>query len=151
MVHEVGEDVVVGQHDLDPVGFRSRGARTVVRGGRERTVRWSVRSCAPSPELRDRLRQAGSRDVQALGEDGAPLTREHRRRVVTARSAPRGAARRHGVLGSSELRADVQRDAGVRRDGGGEPPVLADLHGPAGARAVHQLTAHHVAVGPGGQ
>lgn len=86
VVHDVGEDMVIDQHRLDPVTFRSHVERTIIRAGRRRTIRYSVRLFTV-PELRDWLRQAGFRDVEALGEDGAPLTREHRRLILTATRA----------------------------------------------------------------
>jgi hypothetical protein len=36
------------------------------------------------PELRDWLIAAGLRDVRGFGEDGEPLTADHRRMVVVA-------------------------------------------------------------------
>ncbi|MER7079735.1 Ubiquinone/menaquinone biosynthesis C-methylase UbiE [Saccharopolyspora kobensis] len=83
VVREVGEDMSIDQHRLDPITFRSHVERTIVRGGERRTIRYSVRFFTV-PELRDWLRQAGFRDIEALGEDGSRLTREHERLIVTA-------------------------------------------------------------------
>ncbi|MDA3649226.1 methyltransferase domain-containing protein [Saccharopolyspora indica] len=83
VVREVGEDMAIDQHRLDPITFRSHVERTIIRRGERRTIRYSVRFFTV-PELRDWLRQAGFRDVEALGEDGSPLTREHKRLIITA-------------------------------------------------------------------
>ncbi|MGP4017212.1 SAM-dependent methyltransferase [Saccharopolyspora sp. 5N708] len=83
VVWQVGEDMAIDQHRLDPVTFRSVVERTLIRDGRVRRVRYSVRFFA-FPELRDWLRQAGFREVEGCGEDGGPLTAEHRRMIVVA-------------------------------------------------------------------
>ncbi|MCI2421255.1 class I SAM-dependent methyltransferase [Saccharopolyspora sp. K220] len=83
VVRQVGEDMAIDQHRLDPITFRSIVERTIIRDGRIRRVPYSVRFFA-FPELRDWLHQAGFREVEGYGADGAPLTAEHRRMIVIA-------------------------------------------------------------------
>jgi hypothetical protein len=83
-VSERGEDRMVDRHRFDVRSGRSFDQRTVVRGGKTRTFEFSVRMFSAA-ELQDWLRAAGFRDTGAYGEDGAPLTLEHRRMAVVGR------------------------------------------------------------------
>ncbi|MFI0466519.1 class I SAM-dependent methyltransferase [Saccharopolyspora sp. 5N102] len=87
VVRQVGEDMTVDQHRLDPVNFRSGVERTIIRDGRTRRIRYSVRFFTV-PELREWLHQAGFRDVEVYGDDGAPLTAAHDRMIITAQRPP---------------------------------------------------------------
>ncbi len=55
-----------------------------MRGGKSRTFEFSVRMFSAA-ELQDWLRVAGFRDTRAYGEDGEPLTLEHRRMAIVGR------------------------------------------------------------------
>jgi SAM-dependent methyltransferase len=83
-VSERGEDRMIDRHRLDLQTGRSFDQRTVVRGGLSRTFEFSVRMFSAA-ELQDWLRAAGFRDTRVYGEDGEPLTLEHRRMAVVAR------------------------------------------------------------------
>jgi 2-polyprenyl-3-methyl-5-hydroxy-6-metoxy-1,4-benzoquinol methylase len=84
--HVVERDgnLVVDQHWLDPLTSRSIATRTVFRDGDVRREPSSSR-VHTFPELRDWLRAAGFTTVDGFGEDGNPLTAEHRRQRVVAR------------------------------------------------------------------
>jgi SAM-dependent methyltransferase len=84
VVVERGEDRMIDRHRLDLQTGRSHDQRTVVRGGTSRTFDFSVRMFSAA-ELQDWLRAAGFRDTYAYGEDGKPLTLEHRRMAVVGR------------------------------------------------------------------
>ncbi len=77
-------DLMVDRHRFDPLTCRSLVERTVVRGGRVRHFRFFARMFT-FPELRDWLHAAGFSEVAGYGEDGRPLTDEHRRMIVVAR------------------------------------------------------------------
>ena len=83
-VSERGEDRMIDRHRLDLQTGRSFDQRTVVRRGTKRTFEFSVRMFTAA-ELQDWLRAAGFRDTRAYGEDGEPLTLEHRRMAVVGR------------------------------------------------------------------
>lgn len=83
-VVEHNGDLVVDQHRLDPLTSRSIATRTVFRDGNVRREPSSSR-VHTFPELRDWLRVAGFVTVDGYGEDGTPLTAEHRRQRVVAR------------------------------------------------------------------
>jgi len=83
-VSERGEDRMIDRHRFDVQTGRSFDQRTVVRGGKSRTFEFSVRMFSAA-ELQDWLRAAGFRDTRAYGEDGEPLTLEHRRMAVVGR------------------------------------------------------------------
>jgi SAM-dependent methyltransferase len=83
-VSERGEDRMIDRHRFDAQTGRSFDQRTVVRGGTSRTFEFSVRMFGAA-ELQDWLRAAGFRDTRAYGEDGEPLTLEHRRMAVVGR------------------------------------------------------------------
>ena len=83
-VLELGDDRMIDRHRLDLQTGRSHDERTIVRGGKERTFRFSVLMLTGS-ELRRWLLEAGFSEAKAYGEDGEPLTLEHRRMTVVAR------------------------------------------------------------------
>jgi SAM-dependent methyltransferase len=78
-----GGDMLVDRYHLDAVTGRFEAERTVIRDRRARTLRF-VKRLFGFPELRDWLLAAGFRDVRGFGEDGQPLTADHRRMVVVA-------------------------------------------------------------------
>jgi SAM-dependent methyltransferase len=79
-------DMLVDRHHLDPLTARFEVTRTVLRDGRARTLTFVKRLFA-FPELRDWCAAAGFTAVTAHGEDGAPLTGDHHRMVLTAQRA----------------------------------------------------------------
>ena len=83
-VTERGEDRMIDRRGFDAQTGRSRDERTIVRGDKTRTFRFSVRMFGAA-ELQDWLRAAGFHDTSAYGEDGEPLTLEHRRMTVVGR------------------------------------------------------------------
>ena len=84
VVSERGEDRMIDRHRFDVQTSRSHDERTVVRGGKSRTFAFAVRTFTAA-ELADWLRAAGFRDPFAYGDDGEPLTLEHRRMTLVAR------------------------------------------------------------------
>ena len=83
-VSERGEDRMIDRHRFDVETSRSHDTRTIIRGGRERSFDFEVRMFTAA-ELRDWLLAAGFRETSAYGEDGGPLTLEHRRMALVAR------------------------------------------------------------------
>ena len=83
-VSERGEDRMIDRHRFDVRTSRSHDSRTVIRGGRERTFHFQVRTFTAA-ELRDWLLAAGFREAEPYGEDGEPLRLEHRRMTLVAR------------------------------------------------------------------
>jgi SAM-dependent methyltransferase len=83
-VLEKGDDRMIDRHRFDLQTGRSHDERTIVRGGKERTFEFSVRMLTAA-ELRDWMLAAGFREAHAFGEDGEPLTLEHRRMTVVGR------------------------------------------------------------------
>jgi len=75
---------MIDRHRFDVETSRSHDSRTVIRGGRERSFDFVVRMFTAA-ELRDWLLAAGFRETSAFGEDGEPLTLEHRRMTLVAR------------------------------------------------------------------
>jgi hypothetical protein len=82
-VTEKDGDMVIDQHRLDPLTSRSIVTRTVIRDGSARQTRYFARLFT-FPELRDWLHAAGFHSVVGYGEDGSPLTTEHRRLIAVA-------------------------------------------------------------------
>lgn len=78
-----GDDLLVDRRSLDPLAGRIPTERTVIRDGRVRRMRFTVRMFT-FPELRNWLLQAGFTSVDGYGEDGKPLTADHRRMIVVA-------------------------------------------------------------------
>jgi SAM-dependent methyltransferase len=83
VVSERGEDRMIDRHRFDVQTSRSYDERTTIRDGNERTFEFSVRMFTAA-ELRDWLLTAGFREASAYGEDGEPLTMEHRRMTLVA-------------------------------------------------------------------
>jgi SAM-dependent methyltransferase len=84
VVTERGEDRMVDRHRFDIRTSRSHDSRTIIRDGRERTFHFEVRMFTAA-ELRDWLLAVGFREAEPYGEDGEPLTLEHRRMTLLAR------------------------------------------------------------------
>jgi len=76
-------DMLVDRYRLDALTGRFEAERTVVRGSRTRRVNF-VKRLFGFPELRDWLLTAGFTAVSGHGEDGRPLTAEHKRMVIVA-------------------------------------------------------------------
>ena len=76
-------DLVADVHRLDPLTSRSIATRTTIRGGRIRREP-SEHRLHTYTELRDWLRAAGFAEIDGFGEDGSPLTADHRRLMVVA-------------------------------------------------------------------
>jgi len=76
-------DMLVDRYRLDPVTGRLEAERTIVRHGRTRRTHFVKRLFA-FPELRDWLLAAGFAAVSCYGEDGRPLSADHRRMIVVA-------------------------------------------------------------------
>lgn len=77
-------DQMIDRHRFDVETSRSYDERKIIRGGKERTFEFSVRMFTAA-ELRDWLLAAGFREAHAFGDDGEPITLEHRRMIVVAR------------------------------------------------------------------
>jgi SAM-dependent methyltransferase len=82
-LHERDANVMIDRNVLDPVGGRIATERIVVRDGRMRRTRFSVRLFTPS-ELRSWLEEAGFGAVEFLDERGEPFTLESRRLIALA-------------------------------------------------------------------
>jgi SAM-dependent methyltransferase len=82
-VKERDGDLVVDQQHLDPLTSRSVITRTIMRDGVSRRFPFYVRLFSFT-ELRDWLIAAGFAAVAGHGEDGAPLTADHRRMIAVA-------------------------------------------------------------------
>jgi hypothetical protein len=83
VVAERGDDRMIDRHRFDVETSRSHDERTIIRGGKQRTFEFSVRMLTAA-ELRDWMLDAGFSETHAFGEDGEPLTLEHRRMTVVA-------------------------------------------------------------------
>ena len=83
-VTERGEDRMIDRRAFDVQTGRSRDERIVTRDGKTRSFEFSARMFTAA-ELQDWLRAAGFRDTRAYGEDGEPLTLEHRRMAIVGR------------------------------------------------------------------
>jgi hypothetical protein len=75
--------MLVDRYHLDALTGRFEAERTVIRSGRTRRVNF-VKRLFGFPELREWLLAAGFTAVAGYGEDGQPLTADHRRMVVVA-------------------------------------------------------------------
>jgi len=82
MARENG-DMLVDRYHLDALSGRFEAERTVIRSGRTRRVNF-VKRLFSFPELRDWLLAAGFATVTGYGEDGRPLTADHKRMTVVA-------------------------------------------------------------------
>jgi SAM-dependent methyltransferase len=76
-------DLLVDRYRVDALTCRLEAERTVVRGGRARRVNF-VKRLFGFPELRDWLFAAGFATVAGYGEDGRPLTSDHKRMIIVA-------------------------------------------------------------------
>ena len=76
-------DMLVDRYHLDALTGRFEAERTVIRGGRTRRVNF-VKRLFGFPELRDWLLAAGFTGVAGYGEDGRPLTADHKRMIIVA-------------------------------------------------------------------
>ncbi len=76
-------DMLVDRYHLDAVAGRFEAERTVIRSGRTRRVNF-VKRLFGFPELRGWLLAAGFSAVTGYGEDGQPLTADHKRMVIVA-------------------------------------------------------------------
>jgi SAM-dependent methyltransferase len=83
VVTERGDDRMIDRHRFDVETSRSHDERTIIRGDKQRTFEFSVRMLTAA-ELRDWMLDAGFSETHAFGEDGEPLTLEHRRMTVVA-------------------------------------------------------------------
>lgn len=75
--------MLVDRYHLDAATGRFEAQRTVIRDGRARQLSF-VKRLFGFPELRDWLTDAGFTTVTGHGEDGLPLTADHKRMIVTA-------------------------------------------------------------------
>jgi O-methyltransferase involved in polyketide biosynthesis len=76
-------DMLVDRYHLDALTGRFEAERTVIRSGQTRRVNF-VKRLFCFPELRDWLLAAGFTEVAGYGEDGQPLTADHKRMVIVA-------------------------------------------------------------------
>ena|SRR5450755_571688 len=77
-------DLMVDRVTFDQATGRSRTERFIVKNGRVRKLEFSLEQI-PAPQLTQRLHQAGFRDVQLFGQDGAPFEPDGRRLIALAR------------------------------------------------------------------
>jgi hypothetical protein len=76
-------DLMLDRHRFDPLAGRNLVDRTIIRDGSVRRTHFEVRMFT-YPELRDWLLEAGFTSVAGYGEDGRPLTHQHRRLIAVA-------------------------------------------------------------------
>jgi ubiquinone/menaquinone biosynthesis C-methylase UbiE len=76
-------DMLVDRYHLDALTGRFEAERTIIRSGRTRRVKF-VKRLFGFPELREWLLAAGFTAVAGYGEDGQPLTADHRRMIIVA-------------------------------------------------------------------
>ena len=76
-------DMLVDRYHMDALTGRFEAERTVIRSGRVRRVNF-VKRLFGFPELRDWLLAAGFAAVSGYGEDGRPLTADHKRMITIA-------------------------------------------------------------------
>jgi SAM-dependent methyltransferase len=76
-------DMLVDRYHLNALTGRFEAERTIIRNGRVRRTRF-VKRLFGFPELRDWLLAAGFAAVAGYGEDGQPLTADHRRMIIVA-------------------------------------------------------------------
>ncbi len=84
VIVERGEDFAIDRSRFDPITGRATTERTVVRDGRVRRFRFSVRMFVAA-ELGDWLRAVGFQSVDFYGPDTEPLTTASRRMITVAR------------------------------------------------------------------
>ncbi len=78
-----GGDMLVDRYHLDALTGRFEAERTIIRNDRVRRTHF-VKRLFSFPELRDWLLTAGFAAVAGYGEDGRPLTADHRRMIIVA-------------------------------------------------------------------
>lgn len=83
VVIERDGDLMIDRSTFDPIGGRASTERTVVRDGRVRRFRFSVRMFVAA-ELRDWLLEAGFQIVEFVDHAGEPLTARSPRMVTVA-------------------------------------------------------------------
>lgn len=76
-------NLMVDRHRFDPLTGRNVVERTIIRDGSVRQTHFEVRMFT-YPELRYWLVEAGFATVDGFGEDGDPLTADHRRLIAVA-------------------------------------------------------------------
>jgi hypothetical protein len=76
-------DMLVDRYHLDPLTSRFHAQRTIIRNGQAWHLTFLKRLFS-FPELRDWLLTAGFTTVTGHGEDGRPLTAEHKRMIIVA-------------------------------------------------------------------
>jgi SAM-dependent methyltransferase len=76
-------DMLVDRYHLDALTARFEAERTLIRSGRVRRVNF-VKRLFGFPELRDWLLAAGFAAVTGYGEDGRPLTADHKQMIIVA-------------------------------------------------------------------
>jgi len=84
VVTERNGDQMIDRHRFDIQTSRSFDERTYIRGGKQRTFEFSVRMLTAA-ELRSWMLGAGFSEAFAYGDDGEPLTLEHRRMTIVGR------------------------------------------------------------------
>jgi len=83
---ENGEDCIVDTRWYDPMSGRLETTRLVYRGKKQRRVQFSVRLFS-FPEIRDWLRHAGFKNVQAVDEQGGAYDPEKSYRMIVLSEA----------------------------------------------------------------
>jgi SAM-dependent methyltransferase len=87
-VLDKGDDLMIDRHTFDTASGRLVDRRTYVRGGRARTVTFSIRLYSPS-EITLLLKSAGFTVERTWGGwDGAPVSLARNRMLVLARKEP---------------------------------------------------------------
>jgi hypothetical protein len=76
-------NLMIDRHRFDPLTGRNLVERTIIRDSLVRRTHFEVRMFT-YPELRDWLLEAGFAAVAGYGEDGEPLTAQHRRLIAIA-------------------------------------------------------------------
>jgi SAM-dependent methyltransferase len=76
-------NLMIDRHRFDPLTGRNLVERTIIRDSLVRRTHFEVRMFT-YPELRDWLLEAGFAAVAGYGEDGQPLTTQHRRLIAIA-------------------------------------------------------------------
>jgi SAM-dependent methyltransferase len=76
-------DMLVDRYHLDALTGRFEAERTIIRDGRARRINF-VKRLFGFPELRDWLLASGFAAVNGYGEDGEPLTADHKRMIMVA-------------------------------------------------------------------
>lgn len=83
VVSERDGNLMIDRKRFEPLTGRDVTERTVIRDGRTRRVRYDLRLFTFT-EIRTWLHDAGFTSVAGYGEDGGPLTADHRRMLVVA-------------------------------------------------------------------